>query len=264
MILVPDSDGKYAQGVVLRIERSSVHDGSGFRTVVFLKGCPLRCAWCSTPESQSFQIEKAKTENTIYGQIMTVEQVMKEVRKDSLFYFHSGGGMTVSGGELLSQPVFATALLRQARLEGIHTAIESSFFAPAQVVEEILPYVMTAFVDIKLMDTGKHLEYCGVNNERILDNLLHTNESDWKGDLIIRVPMIPQVNDDPTELLEIARFCKGLKRLRYIQLLPYHTLGTNTYQKLGRSYPLAGTVSPTEEHMEHCRQWMRGEGVDVI
>lgn len=189
---------------------------------------------------------------------------MKEVRKDSLFYFHSSGGMTLSGGELLAQPAFAEALLRQARLEGVHTAIESGFFAPTPVIDSILPYVRTAFVDIKLMDAGKHLEYCGVNNERILGNLLHTNEIDWTGELIVRVPIIPNVNDDPAELLEIAKFCKGLKRLRHIQLLPYHKLGTNTYQKLGRPYLLADTVPPSEAHMEHCRQWMRGEGVEVV
>ena len=85
------------RGLVLRTERCSIHDGHGIRTVVFLKGCPLNCWWCSTPESQSFEIEHA--EGNTYGTYMTVEEVMKEIRKDSAFYFHSGGGMTLSGGE---------------------------------------------------------------------------------------------------------------------------------------------------------------------
>ena len=90
---------KDRQGMVLRIERSSIHDGDGFRTVVFLKGCPLRCQWCSTPESQSFGVEK--TADNVYGTLMTVEDVMKEIRKDSLFFFLSTGGVTLSGGEVL-------------------------------------------------------------------------------------------------------------------------------------------------------------------
>lgn len=92
------------KGMVLRIERSSIHDGDGMRTVVFLKGCPLRCQWCSTPESQAFQVETTVDGSKSYGTEMTVTDVMKEVRKDTAFYFISGGGMTLSGGELLAQP----------------------------------------------------------------------------------------------------------------------------------------------------------------
>ena len=101
---------KDRQGMVLRIERSSIHDGDGFRTVVFLKGCPLRCQWCSTPESQSFEVEN--TESGSYGTLMTVDEVMRELRKDSLFFFISGGGVTLSGGEMLAQPEFSAALLK--------------------------------------------------------------------------------------------------------------------------------------------------------
>lgn len=119
---------KDRKGMVLRIERSSIHDGEGLRTVVFLKGCPLRCQWCSTPESQSFQIEQ--TETNTYGTLMTVAEVMREIRKDSLFYFISAGGLTLSGGEILAQPEFTLALLKNARMECINTAVETSFFAP--------------------------------------------------------------------------------------------------------------------------------------
>ena len=120
---------KDREGMVLRIERSSIHDGSGFRTVVFLKGCPMRCQWCSTPESQSFVEETAK-DGTVYGTRMTVEQVVREVRKDSLFYFISAGGLTLSGGEILAQPEFSLALLKNAKMECFRTAVETSFIAP--------------------------------------------------------------------------------------------------------------------------------------
>ena len=127
---------KDREGVVLRIERSSIHDGEGLRTVVFLKGCPLRCQWCSTPESQSFQVERAG-ENT-YGSRMTVGEVMREIRKDSLFYFISTGGLTLSGGEILAQPEFTLALLKNARMECINTAVETSFFASWEKIEPLL------------------------------------------------------------------------------------------------------------------------------
>ena len=142
---------KDRQGMVLRIEKSSIHDGDGFRTVVFLKGCPLNCQWCSTPESQSLEVEKAG--DRVYGNYMTVEEVMREVRKDSLFYFHSGGGMTLSGGELLSQPEFSLAILKNSRMECINTAVETSFYAPWKTIDKILPFVNTLFVDLKIFDS---------------------------------------------------------------------------------------------------------------
>lgn len=240
------------RGTVLRIERSSVHDGDGFRTVVFLKGCPLRCQWCSTPESQSFQIESAAGKT--YGTLMTVEEVMKEVRKDSAFFFNSGGGMTLSGGELLSQPEFSRALLEASWHELINTVIETSFFAQWEKIEAILEYVNTAFVDMKFFDRDKHQKFCGVDNELILKNLMQTNHFKKDFRLIIRTPLIPGLNDAREELEQIGRFCAKLRHMYCVQLLPYHRLGVDTYRKLGRPYPLAELKSPSEEHMTMCRE----------
>lgn len=238
------------KGLVLRIERGSIHDGEGFRTVVFLKGCPLRCLWCSTPESQSFHTEE--TESNTYGQYMTVEEVMKEVRKDSTFFFHSGGGVTLSGGEILAQPDFTRALLMSAVDECIDTAIETSFFASWDTISSVLEYVNTAYVDLKLIDKKKHEVYCGADNGLILDNLIKTNNSDHLFKLIVRVPIIPGINDSPEELHAVGEFCKELKKLHHVQLLPYHRLGTDTYKKLKREYKLDGVPSPTKEHMNKC------------
>ena len=115
-------------GSVLRIEKSSIFNGDGLRTVVFMKGCPLRCQWCSTPESHRKEIQTTLDGKITYGRIMTVEEVLVEVRKDIPFYFHSGGGMTVSGGEILAQSEFVYNLVRRARWEGIDTCIETSFY----------------------------------------------------------------------------------------------------------------------------------------
>jgi pyruvate formate lyase activating enzyme len=243
---------EHEYGVVLRIERSSIHDGDGFRTVVFLKGCPLQCQWCSTPESQAFEIEQAGT--ATYGKRMNVEQVLAEVRKDTAFYFHSGGGITLSGGEPLSQPEFAARLLDRAKQECINTAIETGFYTAPETVDRVLPYIDTAFVDIKLFDTDKHRCFCGVNNDLILSNLIRTNQ--WAGHikLVIRIPIVPKVNDAPEELARIGAFCSALRHLHSVQLLPYHKLGSATYQKLGRNYLLSHIAPPTQEHMRTCRE----------
>lgn len=246
---------KDRKGMVLRIERSSIHDGDGFRTVVFLKGCPLRCQWCSTPESQSFQIERAG--ETVYGSVMTVEEVMRELRKDSLFFFISSGGVTLSGGEMLAQPEFSLALLKNARREGFDTAVETSFFAPWETVSGLLPHIHTAFVDLKLFSPDLHRRYCGGDNRVILENLLATNDAEGDLRLVVRTPLIPGVNDSREELEKIGAFCKKLRRLDYVQLLPYHRLGTATYQKLGRPYLLDGVKPPAPEEMEQCRSVLR-------
>ena len=159
------------KGMVLRIERSSIHDGDGMRTVVFLKGCPLRCQWCSTPESQAFQVETTVDGSKSYGTEMTVTDVMKEVRKDTAFYFISGGGMTLSGGELLAQPDFSLALLKAASMEGISTAVETSFFGKEETIAAMVPYVDTFYVDLKAVTPSLHKKYCGVDNRIILHNI---------------------------------------------------------------------------------------------
>lgn len=251
MSFIGDYEGKDKEGVVLRIERSSIHDGDGYRTVVFLKGCPLRCQWCSTPESQDFGVQH--TEKVAYGKLMTVEQVMKEVRKDIPFYFHSGGGLTVSGGEVMAQPEFSRFLLRQAQYEGIDTAIETSLFAPWDAVEPILRSVNTLFADIKFFHAALHKRYCGEENGRILENLLNTNRADGDYSLVIRIPLIPTINDSDDELIEIGKFCMNLRRLKRVELLPYHRLGVGTYAKLNRRYLLDNIEIPSDDHMNHCK-----------
>ena len=249
------------QGMVLRIERSSVHDGDGFRTVVFLKGCPLRCQWCSTPESQSFGVEHASGKT--YGELMTVGDVMKELRKDSLFYFLSTGGVTLSGGEVLAQPDFTYAILKNSRTECFNTAIETCFYGSWDRLERILPYVNTVYADLKMVDRERHKYYCGVDNELIMDNMLKTDKEDGNFRLVIRTPIIPGVNDSVEELHRIGQFCSTLKKLDHIQLLPYHLLGTETYKRLGRPYKLEGVQAPKAEHMESCRRIIREYVEDV-
>ena len=250
-----DEYGGQKRGIVLRVERSSIHDGDGLRTVVFLKGCPLRCLWCSTPESLSSAIEHA--EGKTYGSEMSVEQLIVEVRKDSIFYFHSGGGLTLSGGEPLVQADFAAELLKQASQECINTAIETSLSVPFARVEKVLPHLDTLYADFKHIDPEMHKRYCGMDNAVILDNFRRVDDRAGAIKFIIRIPLIPGINDDPDTLHGMGAFCASLRNLHCVQLLPYHRLGVDTYRKLGRGYPLVSLQAPSEEHMEVCREIIR-------
>ena len=257
-------EGRDLKGMVLRLEKSSVYDGDGMRTVVFLKGCPLRCQWCSTPESQSGAVETTLDGSITYGKQMTVEEVLVEVRKDSLFYFHSGGGMTISGGEILVQPEFTRALLARARFEAIDTAIETTMFADWEIVEPILALTDCVFVDLKIFDEEKHRKYTGISNRRILENIRKAGHMEREGKLIVRTPLIPGVNDSEEELEAIGRFLSDLPMVTCLELLPYHRLGTDTYRKLGRDYLLKDVEVPSPEHMEWCRSVVKRHFADVI
>ncbi len=218
-------------GTVLRIERTAIHDGDGLRVVVFLKGCPLRCQWCSTPESQAAAPEGG------YGQEMTADEVLREISRDEIFFFHSGGGVTLSGGEPLAQPDFVAALLAGCRERGIDTALETSLYAPYPVIRRLLPDLTALYVDFKLFDAVAHRRYTGVDNELIKNNLRQTAH-DFRGDLHLRIPVVPGVNMTADNMTRTAEFAAALPGLRDIELLPYHRLGVATYAKLGRVYPL--------------------------
>ena len=299
-------------GDVLRIERSSIHDGDGFRTVVFLKGCPLRCKWCSTPESWDRRVQvghlRARCKGCgscvsacpegaitlgsdgiprldsgrctgclacvdtchyaaykIYGGRMSVHQVLGEIEKDTLLYFHSGGGVTLSGGEVMAQTDFAAAILEECLFRGINTAIETSLFGDYSQVEKILPYLNTLFVDIKLFDRQAHQTYTGVSNEKILENIRLADASPYPVEIRVRTPLIPSVNDSEENLRQTAEFCGQLKKIREIELLPYHRLGTETYHGMGLSYPLPEIHSPSQERMRELAVLMHkfSNGVPV-
>ncbi|MDR2301036.1 MAG: glycyl-radical enzyme activating protein [Deltaproteobacteria bacterium] len=255
MELVTSKSPSGKVGMALRFERSSIHDGDGFRTVVFLKGCPLRCLWCSTPESQSFAVETYGDKT--YGLPIDVEGAMAEVRKDSVFYFHSGGGLTVSGGEPLAQAEFTRNLLKSAQNESINTAIETSLAAPFSKVEMVMPYLDIVYADLKLMDPHKHEKYCGIDNRAILGNLTKVDALAKNVKFVVRAPIVPGLNDGAEDLRSLGQFCAKLKNLDHVQPLPYHRLGLDTYRKMGKNYPLAHVPVPGAENMEAYQAILR-------
>lgn len=260
---IPAATQATTPGTVLRIERASIHDGHGLRTVVFLKGCPLRCAWCSTPEGQNPRIETAG--GATYGQIMTVAEVMAEVCRDEVLYFHSGGGVTLSGGEPLLQPDFAAGILEASRRLGINTTLETSLAAPYAALEKLLPHLDTLYADLKHPDSAKHRGYCGAGNEVILGNLQRLARETGGPRLVVRVPLVPGVNDSDEDLARMARFCAGVGVMS-IELLPYHRLGVPTYAKLGRGYLLPEARVPAAGYLDDRRECVRraAAGLRVI
>lgn len=240
-------------GRIFDIQKFSVHDGPGIRTIVFLKGCALRCKWCCNPESQKFEIQtmmQAGKRKTV-GRDTTVADVLEIVKQDMPYYRRSGGGLTLSGGEMLCQSDFAFALLKCAKDAAINTAVETTGFAPWEKIEKLLPYIDTVLMDIKHTDSAKHKAFTTQPNERILENAVKIAENAKK--LIIRVPIIPTFNDTEAEIASIAKFAASLKNVDEINLLPYHNFGKDKYEGLGRDYLMGELPSPTDAHMEKLK-----------
>ncbi|MBR6774006.1 MAG: glycyl-radical enzyme activating protein [Clostridia bacterium] len=249
------------KGRIFNIQRFSIHDGPGIRTIVFFKGCYMRCAWCCNPESQSYDIQtmiengKKKT----VGYDVTVSEIMPELLADENYYRRSGGGITLSGGEFLAQHEFARDLLIACKENGLHTAVESTANAPYEKIQEVLPYIDLFLMDIKHMDSQKHARFTGVGNDIILQNAKRIANSGTE--LIIRTPVVPGVNDTAQEIREIAKFAASLPGVEQLHLLPYHRLGQDKYSGLNREYSLSGIEPPEKEKMEYLLSVAEESGI---
>ncbi|MBI5116517.1 glycyl-radical enzyme activating protein, partial [Candidatus Poribacteria bacterium] len=268
------------RGLIFNIQKFSLHDGSGIRTLVFLKGCPLSCKWCSNPEGQSYTQQLAFIVNKcigtaecalciracdpkaiagtndgkveinrevcnncgkcvdacpskaleLFGKHMTVEEVIKAVEEDSSFYVRSGGGLTLSGGEPLSQPRFVLELLKRAQGRGIDTAIETSGLCAWEDLEAACHHVNQLFYDIKSLDAAKHKSYAGVDNKPILENFLRLRVAFPNLPMTVRTPVIPGFNDSTEDIKEIVLFLKSVNGPINYELLAYHRFGEQKYR----------------------------------
>jgi pyruvate formate lyase activating enzyme len=245
-------------GIVFNIQRHSIHDGPGIRTILFLKGCPLSCLWCSNPESQAFarelSFDRAACRScgacaevcyaggrTMEGRVMGAEEAVEEVYRDEPFFRRSGGGLTLGGGEPLAQPEFAGAVLRGFKAKGLSTAVETAGHVPWENFNHVIPHVDYFLFDIKHTDPQRHKRFTGADTRLIQENLeklarLHSG-------VVARVPVIPGFNFDGEDLLAIADRAAALG-LREINFLPYHGYGSGKYGLLGRAYPMKTFGSP--------------------
>ncbi len=254
------------RGRIFDIQRYSVHDGAGIRTIVFLKGCVLRCRWCCNPESQNFGIEEMKNPDgsvRSVGEDVSVREVMETVERDRLFYRRSKGGLTLSGGESTLQAEFARDLLHAAKAEGFSTAMESMACCEYSKIDGILPFLDTYLCDIKHMNPEKHREFTGRDNKLMLENITRI-ASEGRCELIIRTPVIPTFNDTPEEISAIASFAASLPGVRQMHLLPYHKLGYDKYVGLGRDYPMGELDPPDRERMLLFKARAEAQGLHCI
>lgn len=254
------------RGIIYDVQRYSVHDGPGIRTTVFLKGCPLRCLWCSNPESQSFEPEYMSSADgsgkVIAGREMSVAKVMEAVLRDKVFFEGSEGGITLSGGEVLAQPGFAAAIIAAAREEGVHTAVETSGFGSFETAWKVLEHVDLILYDIKGMDAEIHKSNTGVSNELIQNNLQKLLKNGKE--VVVRIPLIPGYNDSVQEIQAIFDFA-AQSGVKTIEVLPYHRLGESKYERLSREYLLKGLKTQSDDHIRNLiSQVSKPEGIQVI
>ncbi|MDR2360846.1 MAG: glycyl-radical enzyme activating protein [Oscillospiraceae bacterium] len=298
-------------GNIYDIQKFSVHDGPGIRTDVYLKGCPLTCVWCHSPESQTFGPDLAYMEIKCIGtdicgecvkvcpngavtvgeptvnlkgdpitypvidrgecslclkcadacpskglfntlRRVSVEDCMRPIRQDKRYYDKSGGGVTISGGEPMSQFEFCEALAMACKEEGFSVALDTTGFAPTEHYLKILPYVDLFLFDLKHMDSERSKKLTGVPNELIKKNAKELADAGAR--FQIRFPIIPNLNDSEDNIRATAEFCLAIKHaIDVVQLLPFHKMGQSKYERLGKKYRMNASP-PNAEFMERQRR----------
>ncbi len=239
-------------GVCFRICPNNVHEMIEGKRVLHRE----RCTSCGACTEQCYAEALMMA-----GRETTVDEVLEEVLSDRDFYTHSGGGITLSGGEPACQAAFAYALLQRSKEEKIHTSIETNLSMPWQNYEALLPVTDLIMADIKTMNESLHKEWTGISNLTILENI--RNISHHTTPIIIRTPIIPGINDTPEEISAIAAFLAGIHHLQYYELMPYHPLGTGKYESLGMPYRLPDVKAPASEHLKDLADIARMHGIMV-
>lgn len=292
------------RGVIFNIQRFSLHDGPGLRDLVFMKGCPLRCSWCSNPESTNRHPEIAYNEARcigcercrsacgtgaitaapdgkmtiarkactdcgdcarvcpsramrLLGEDRSMDEVTRTVEEDGQFYWRSGGGVTISGGEPMIQSEFVSGVLASCRERGIHTAVETCGHARWEDVERVCAHADLIVFDVKHIDPVRHEALTGASNELILENLRRISLRFAALPIVARTPIVPGLTDSEDNIRGIAEFLSEIGTVERYDLLPYHRFGEPKYAQLGRRYELSGLRPPSDERMQALRRIVR-------
>lgn len=282
------------KGVIFDIDHFAVHDGTGIRTCIYLKGCTLNCKWCHSPESQRFRPEllfiaskctgcgaclsackfgaqgfgaggkrfynreacrdcRACVKSCPYeamvlcGREVSHREVVDEAVQDIIFFQNSGGGVTLTGGEVLQQADFAIDILKCLKEYSIHTIVETSGMGRWESLEKMYPLVDLFYYDLKLMDPVKHLEFTGQRNDIIVENLNKLRAVTDK--IVLRVPLIPGYTDEIENILSIYQFAAAHK-ITEVHLLPYNSNAGAKYEWLGKDYVLGELTAQSKAYLE--------------
>lgn len=265
---------------IFNIQRYSLNDGQGIRTVVFFKGCPHRCPWCANPESISPGIEIVRRESKCLhcapclcdadecpsgaferiGRDVTLEELEREVLKDEIFYRTSGGGVTLSGGEVLMQAGFATRFLKRLRKAGLHTAIETAGDAPLSRLLPLAQQCDEVLFDLKIMDPVSAQTVVKMNQPRVLENFLALVSAGIR--VIPRLPLIPGFTLEDENVRRVLVFLAPTG-LRELHLLPFHQYGEPKYRLLGGEWAMKACPPPTAEEIARVRVRAEAAGFQV-
>jgi len=290
------------EGIITDIHRTSVVDGPGIRTTVFLKGCPLSCIWCHNPETihpdrqlgfkasrcigcgkciascprealtmhgSTATVNWTRCDNClactevcpsealfVYGRRVTVDQLLADILKDRIYYLHSGGGVTLSGGEPMQQAAFSLNLLAACKAESVHTCLDTCGIGSLADFKKTLPLVDLFLFDYKASDPQLHREMTGGSLQAVL-RTLHLL-LDAGATVRLRCPLIPGINDDDAHIREIARLSRFHRALESIELLPWHTMGMAKYASLGSVVDARLSPSNTDEkRKDHYRSLLK-------
>lgn len=295
------------RGLIFNIQRFSIDDGPGIRTTVFMKGCPLRCAWCQNPEglstrkelmwfdtrcigardcisacphdalgltAQGMMIERDSCDGCgkcadacpagaleVVGKEYTIGDLLYEVFRDEVFYRNSKGGVTLSGGEPLMQPAFASEFVRKCHERGLHVALDTCGHSPKEIFAELVDLSDMVLFDLKTMDIEKHKLFTGVGNELILENatiLGNKNKPVW-----VRTPVIPGFTDDESNIREIALFIKNrMPSVERYDLLAFNNTCSSKYKRLDIQWELEGKELNERSVMEELVGVVRESGIE--
>lgn len=261
------------EGLIFSIKKYSIHDGPGIRVTFFFKGCPLNCIWCHNPEGISPVPETVILKRTVggkeisrteeLGRYYSVDELVEIADKERIFINQSGGGVTFSGGEPLMQAGYLLEALKTFKEKDYHTAVDTSGYSPAESMKAIIPYTDLFLFDLKHTDDLKHSSLTGVSNSRIKENWQILVDSGK--DLIIRIPVIPGLNDSPDSLEAMKRFILGTKAnsLKQINLLPYHRTGSSKYKRLDIPYRMSDVRAPSRLRMKEIKGYFDSTGIKV-
>lgn len=281
------AQGASPVATVTNVQRFSLHDGGGIRTVVFLKGCPFRCPWCCNPENLSTEPEVSLRERLcihcsprpgggpcatapedcptgakeLLGRSRTVDDLVAEVERDRAFYEESGGGVTVSGGECLLRQDFLCAFLEACRAAGLSTAVETTLALPLADPARLVAACDVLLVDFKIADRAKSLELTGIDPDVRDANL--RDVQDLGARVVARMPVIPGFTDDAACVdANVARIAElGLRR---VDVLPFHQLGEGKYDSLGRDYALRGVPQLSDADVAGVVARCEAAGLDAV